>query len=139
VELWRVFGPMWATVLTLFAGFIVTGPLLALAVWAHGSETGRALQLWRSHRTLLAPLAVVPLIWAWSAIFARSGQADPLEPWKSYGVLALVAFALALTVPLLVRYRRQWRAVGPYLALQCWVALVSGFIGLWWVEGWASL
>lgn len=137
--LWPVVGPIWATGVTLFAHFVVTGPLLALAVWARGSETGRALKPWRSHRELLAPLAVVPLIWAWSATFARRGQADPLEPWKSYGVLALVALVLALALVLLVRYRRQWRAVGPYVALQSWVALVAGFIGLWWVEGWPSL
>jgi hypothetical protein len=139
VELWRAVGPIWATGIALFAGFPITGSLLALAVWAHGSETGRALELWRSHRALLAPMAVVPLIWAWSATFARGGQADPLEPWKSHGVVALLALAFALALALLIRYRRQWRAVGPYLALEAWVALVAAFVGLWWIEGWPSL
>ena len=139
MELWRVVEPIGATGIALFGAFPVTGALLALAIWAHGSDTGRALDLWRSDRALLAPMALVPLIWTWSGAFARDGHADQLEPWKSHGVLALLALAIALALALLIRYRRQWRAAGPYLALESWVALMAAFVGLWWVEGWASL
>lgn len=129
---WRVFGPLWATGVTLIMAFPVTVPAAIASV--------RALRPSSAHqrrRGMIWPLIPIVLIWAWSAA-VRSDHAGPSAAVRTAGVLVLLAAHLLL----LAAAWRQTRWDKSSLALllpELWLALVASFIGLWWVQGWASL